>query len=54
MAVEPDSEGVRFPPPLLYLGALLLGRRRSGSSPSALSASTGDLADISAGVTCYP
>ena len=25
MAVEPDSEGVRFPPPLLYLGALPLG-----------------------------
>ena len=25
MAVEPDSAGVRFPPPLVYLGALLLG-----------------------------
>lgn len=25
MAVEPDSAGVRFPPPLIYLGALLLG-----------------------------
>jgi protein-S-isoprenylcysteine O-methyltransferase Ste14 len=25
MAVEPDSAGVRFPPPFLYLGALLLG-----------------------------
>src|SRR3954462_10673801 len=24
-AVEPDSAGVRFPPPFLYLGALLLG-----------------------------
>ena len=23
MAVEPDSAGVRFPPPFLYLGALL-------------------------------
>ncbi|ADH88537.1 Isoprenylcysteine carboxyl methyltransferase [Ancylobacter novellus DSM 506] len=25
MAVEPDSAGVRFPPPLVYLGALMLG-----------------------------
>ena len=25
MAVEPDSAGMHFPPPLLYLGALLLG-----------------------------
>jgi protein-S-isoprenylcysteine O-methyltransferase Ste14 len=25
MAVETDSAGVRFPPPLVYLGALLLG-----------------------------
>lgn len=25
MAVEPDSAGVRFPPPFIYLGALLLG-----------------------------
>jgi protein-S-isoprenylcysteine O-methyltransferase Ste14 len=25
MAVKPDSAGVRFPPPLIYLGALLLG-----------------------------
>src|SRR6266550_8056161 len=25
MAIEPDSAGVRFPPPLIYLGALLLG-----------------------------
>ncbi|UJW77713.1 methyltransferase family protein [Rhizobium sp. SL42] len=25
MAVESDSAGVRFPPPLIYLGALLLG-----------------------------
>ena len=25
MAVEPDSAGVRFPPPFDYLGALLLG-----------------------------
>ena len=25
MAVEPDSAGVRFPPPFVYLGALLLG-----------------------------
>ena len=25
MAVEPNSAGVRFPPPLIYLGALLLG-----------------------------
>jgi hypothetical protein len=25
MALEPDSAGVRFPPPFLYLGALLLG-----------------------------
>ena len=25
MADEPDSAGVRFPPPLIYLGALLLG-----------------------------
>lgn len=25
MANEPDSAGVRFPPPLIYLGALLLG-----------------------------
>src|SRR6476469_7470694 len=25
MAVEPDSAGVHFPPPFLYLGALLLG-----------------------------
>lgn len=25
MAVEPDSAGVRFPPPLIYLGAVLLG-----------------------------
>lgn len=25
MAVDPDSPGVRFPPPLVYLGALLLG-----------------------------
>ncbi|RWB23833.1 MAG: isoprenylcysteine carboxylmethyltransferase family protein, partial [Mesorhizobium sp.] len=23
MAVEPDSAGVRFPPPFVYLGALL-------------------------------
>jgi Zn-dependent M28 family amino/carboxypeptidase len=23
MAVEPDSAGVRFPPPFIYLGALL-------------------------------
>jgi hypothetical protein len=30
MAVEPDSAGVRFPPPLVYLGALLLGWRQSG------------------------
>jgi len=25
MAIVPDSAGVRFPPPLIYLGALLLG-----------------------------
>ena len=25
MAVEPDTAGVRFPPPFVYLGALLLG-----------------------------
>ena len=25
MAVEPDSAGVRFPPPFVYVGALLLG-----------------------------
>jgi protein-S-isoprenylcysteine O-methyltransferase Ste14 len=25
MAVEPDSAGVRIPPPFIYLGALLLG-----------------------------
>lgn len=25
MSVEPHNAGVRFPPPLLYLGALLLG-----------------------------
>jgi hypothetical protein len=25
VAVEPDSAGVRFPPPFVYLGALLLG-----------------------------
>src|ERR1043166_2103750 len=25
MAVQPDSAGVRFPPPFVYLGALLLG-----------------------------
>lgn len=25
MAVEPDSAGARFPPPLVYPGALLLG-----------------------------
>ena len=25
MAIEQDSAGVRFPPPLVYLGALLLG-----------------------------
>ncbi|MGX1184807.1 protein-S-isoprenylcysteine O-methyltransferase Ste14 [Pseudomonas sp. F-14 TE3623] len=25
MAVDPDSAGVRFPPPFIYLGALLLG-----------------------------
>ncbi len=25
MAVKPDSAGVRFPPPVIYLGALLLG-----------------------------
>jgi hypothetical protein len=25
MAVEPDSAGVRFPPPFIYLGALLSG-----------------------------
>ncbi len=25
MAVEPDSAGVHFPPPFIYLGALLLG-----------------------------
>jgi protein-S-isoprenylcysteine O-methyltransferase Ste14 len=25
MAIEPDSAGVRFPPPLIFLGALLLG-----------------------------
>jgi protein-S-isoprenylcysteine O-methyltransferase Ste14 len=25
MAVEPDSAGVRLPPPFIYLGALLLG-----------------------------
>jgi hypothetical protein len=25
MAVEPDSTGVRFPTPFVYLGALLLG-----------------------------
>ena len=25
MAVKPDSAGVRFPPPFVYLGALLLG-----------------------------
>lgn len=25
MAVEPDNAGVRFPPPFVYLGALLLG-----------------------------
>ncbi|WP_377844027.1 methyltransferase family protein [Bosea sp. UC22_33] len=25
MAAEPDSAGVRFPPPFIYLGALLLG-----------------------------
>ncbi len=25
MAVEPESAGVRFPPPFIYLGALLLG-----------------------------
>lgn len=25
IAVEPDSAGVRFPPPFIYLGALLLG-----------------------------
>ncbi|SCZ35508.1 MULTISPECIES: methyltransferase family protein [Pseudomonas] len=25
MAVQPDSAGVRFPPPFIYLGALLLG-----------------------------
>src|SRR5256886_17305469 len=25
MTVEPDSAGVRFPPPFVYLGALLLG-----------------------------
>jgi protein-S-isoprenylcysteine O-methyltransferase Ste14 len=25
MAAEPDSAGVRFPPPFVYLGALLLG-----------------------------
>jgi protein-S-isoprenylcysteine O-methyltransferase Ste14 len=25
MAIEPDSAGVRFPPPFVYLGALLLG-----------------------------
>ena len=25
MAVEPDSAGVRFPPPFIYLGALVLG-----------------------------
>ena len=25
MAVEPDSAGVRFPPPFIYLGTLLLG-----------------------------
>lgn len=25
MAIEPDSAGVRFPPPFVYLGTLLLG-----------------------------
>lgn len=25
MTVKPNSAGVRFPPPLVYLGALLLG-----------------------------
>lgn len=25
MGVEPNSAGVRFPPPFVYLGALLLG-----------------------------
>jgi hypothetical protein len=25
MTVEPDSAGVRFPPPFVYLGAMLLG-----------------------------
>jgi hypothetical protein len=40
MAVEPDSAVVRFPPPFVYLGALLLGWRQNGSSPCALSALT--------------
>ncbi len=41
MAVETDSARVRFPPPLVYLGALLLGWQRSGLFPFARSASTG-------------
>ncbi len=36
MAVEPDSAGVRFPPPFVYLGALLLGLAAECSSPCAL------------------
>lgn len=41
MAVEPDSAGLRFPPPFVYLGALLLGLAVERFVPCALSASTG-------------
>ncbi len=33
MAVEPDGAALRFPPPFVYMGALLLKLVRSGSSP---------------------
>ncbi len=40
MALEPDSAGVRFPPPFIYLGALLLGLAAEQFVTCALSAST--------------
>ena len=41
VAVELDSPGVRFPPPFIYLGALLLGLGGIASLACTFSAWTG-------------
>jgi protein-S-isoprenylcysteine O-methyltransferase Ste14 len=61
MTVEPDSAGVRFPPPFVYLGALLLGLAaerfftlRSFGIDLRLLAATGALLFIAGGATMLP